>query len=259
MGVLAERIFINHLIDIVQQLFYTPPRAAGNLVKPKRLRSAGSRPASYRGEATRQRLLEMAIRVFAARGFDGARTRDIAAAAKTNPVSIAYYYGNKRGLYHAAAQHVGARWAAYQEPLVQRARASMARPGVTRRELIVIVCTLLCDFVRLILGNFLPDCYGKFVSQAASGPAREFSVIDRGLAPLRDTLAEAIARLTGESATSAATQVRALSLIGSCVCFRRDRRAVLHALKWKQIGAKELKVVEAGVRANIQAMFSPRG
>ncbi|MGD0922274.1 MAG: CerR family C-terminal domain-containing protein [Terriglobia bacterium] len=225
-------------------------------MKPDRLISTRTRPTSERGEATRQRLLEVAIRVFAAHGFDGARTRDIAAAAKTNPVSIAYYFGSKQGLYHAAARHVAARWAAHQGPLIQQAQTSMSRPGITHRELVEILCTLLCDFVRLILDNFLPDCYGKFVSQAASGPAREFSVIDRGLAPLRVTLAEAIAGLTGESAASSATQVRALSIIGSCICFRRDRPAVLHALKWKQIGAKELKVVEAGIRANIQAMFS---
>ena len=225
-------------------------------VKPNRLLSTKTRPTSDRGEVTRQRLLEVAIRVFAARGFDGARTRDIAKAAKTNIVSIAYYFGNKQGLYHAVALHVAARWAAHQKPLVQQARTSMARPGVTHRELVGILCTLLCDFVRLILGNFLPDCYGKFLSQAASGPAREFSVIERGLAPLRVTLAEAIAGLAGESAASSATQVRALSIIGSCICFRRDRPAVLHALKWKQIGAKELKVNETAIEANIRAMFS---
>jgi AcrR family transcriptional regulator len=218
--------------------------------------STRTQPASDRGEATRQRLLEVAIRVFAAHGFDGARTRDIAGAARTNPVSIAYYFGNKQGLYHAAAQHVAARWAAHESPLVQQARRSMARPGITHRELVGILCTLLCDFVRLILGDFLPDCYGKFLSQAASGPARELAVIDKSLAPLRIVVAEAIAGLTGESAASPATQVQALALIGSCVCFRRDRPAVLHALKWKQIGEKELKVIEKAVQASVQAMFS---
>jgi AcrR family transcriptional regulator len=198
----------------------------------------------------------VAIRVFAARGFEGARTRDIAEAARTNLISIAYYFGNKQGLYYAAAQHVAARWAAHEGPLVQQARTSMARPGVTHRELVGILCTLLRQFVQLILGDFLPDCYGKFLSQAASGPTREFSLIDRSLAPLRETLAEAIAALTRESATSSATQVRALSIIGSCICFRRDRPAVLRALRWKQIGAKELKVIEMAIEANIRAMFS---
>ena len=225
-------------------------------MKRNRRISTRTRPASNRGEATRQRLLDVAIRVFAERGYAGACTRDIAEAAKTNPISIAYYFGNKQGLYYAAARHVAARWAAYEKPLVQQARASMARPGVTHRELVGILCTLLRHFVQLILGDFLPDCYGKFLSQAASGPAREFALIDRSLAPLRDTLAEAIAALTGESATSSATQVRALSIIGSCICFRRDRLAVLRALKWKQIGAKELKVIEMALETNIRAMFS---
>jgi hypothetical protein len=115
---------------------------------------------------------------------------------------------------------------------------------------------MLGDFLRFLLGHSLPDYYGRFVSQAASGPPRAFRLLNRGLAPLRDTLAEAVARLTGESATSPDTQVRALAIIGACVYFRRDRAAVLHALKWKKIGAKEIKVIEKVIRANIQAMFS---
>jgi AcrR family transcriptional regulator len=225
-------------------------------VKANRRIPTRTQPTSDRGEATRQRLLEVAIRIFAQRGFDGARTRDIAAAARTNIVSIAYYFGSKQGLYHVAALRVVSRWAAHQKPLVQQARASMARPDLTHRELVGILCTLLRDFIRLILGNFLPDCYGRFLSAAASGPAREFSIIETGLAPLRTAVAEAIAGLTGESAASPATQARALAIIGSCVCFRRDRPAVLRALRWKQIGAREIKVIEMAIQTNVRAMFS---
>ena len=67
---------------------------------------------------------------------------------------------------------------------------------------------------------------------------------------------EAIAGLTGESAASPATQVRALVIIGSCVCLRRDRPAVPRALKWKEIDSKELKAIEMAIQANIRAMFS---
>ena len=225
-------------------------------MKPNRLISTKTRPTSDRGEVTRQRLLEVAIQVFAARGFEGARTRDIAEAAKTNIVSIAYYFGSKQGLYDAAALHVAACWAAHEGPLIQQARASMSRPKITHPELVGILCTMLGGFLRFLLGHSLPDYYGRFVSQAASGPPRAFRLLNRGLAPLRDTLAEAIARLTGESATSPDTQVRALAIIGACVYFRRDRSAVLHALKWKHIGVKEIKVIERAIRANIQAMFS---
>jgi AcrR family transcriptional regulator len=218
--------------------------------------STGTRPTSDRGEATRQRLLEVAIQVFAARGFDGARTRDIAEAAKTNLVSIAYYFGSKQGLYDAAALLVAARLAAHEGPLVQQARTSMSRPKITHQELVEILCTMMGNFLRILLGHSLPDYYGKFVSQAAAGPPRAFRLLNRPLAPLRDTLAEVIARLTGESPTSSYTRVRALTIIGTCVYFRRDRSAVLHALKWKQLGAKEIKMIEKAIRAGIRAMFS---
>jgi AcrR family transcriptional regulator len=225
-------------------------------MKLRRLQSTRVRRASDRGEVTRQRLLKVAIQVFAARGFDGARTRDIAEAARTNLVSIAYYFGSKQGLYDAAALHVADHWSARERGLVQQARMSMSRPEVTQSELVEILCTMLSNFLRVLLGHSLPEYYGKFVSQAASGPPRAFRLLIHGLAPLRETLAEAIARLTGESATSPGTQVRALTLIGTCVYFRRDRSAVLHALKWKRMGAKEIKVIEKAIRANIQAMFS---
>ena len=97
-------------------------------MKPNRTMSTRIRGISDRGEATRQRLLEVAIQVFAARGFDGARTRDITAAAKTNMVSIAYYFGGKQGLYDAAARHVADRWSAREQGLVQQARMSMSHP-----------------------------------------------------------------------------------------------------------------------------------
>ena len=47
----------------------------------------------------RARLLREARRIFAAKGFDKASTREIAAAAEANVALIAYYFGDKQGLY----------------------------------------------------------------------------------------------------------------------------------------------------------------
>lgn len=53
-----------------------------------------------------ERLLEIAIREFAAKGLEGASTRGIAAAAGTAMSSITYHYGGKEGLYLAAADYI---------------------------------------------------------------------------------------------------------------------------------------------------------
>lgn len=54
------------------------------------------------GEASRQRLLLAALRLFAEQGFAKTAIREIAAAAHTNVAAIAYYFGDKQGLYRAA-------------------------------------------------------------------------------------------------------------------------------------------------------------
>ena len=61
-----------------------------------------SAPLSPEGEASRQRLLHAAVRLFAERGFANTSVRQIAAAAQANVGAIAYYFGDKQGLYRAA-------------------------------------------------------------------------------------------------------------------------------------------------------------
>lgn len=60
--------------------------------QPKRERSAA---------ATQERILDSAEQEFAARGFPGARLREIAVAAGVQPALIHHYFGDKRGLYEA--------------------------------------------------------------------------------------------------------------------------------------------------------------
>lgn len=52
-------------------------------------------------EETRRRLLDSAEAEFAAKGFPGARLRDIAQAVGVQSTLIAHYFGDKEGLYQA--------------------------------------------------------------------------------------------------------------------------------------------------------------
>jgi AcrR family transcriptional regulator len=53
------------------------------------------------GTEAREKLLLAALRLFADRGFAKTSTRDIAREAGVNVASIAYYFGDKAGLYRA--------------------------------------------------------------------------------------------------------------------------------------------------------------
>src|SRR5262245_33977060 len=70
----------------------------------------------------RQRLVDAAIALAHERGFQAIGLRQIASAAGVTPGMIAYYFGDKRGLYEAMFE------ATYQR-LVERMRAVLDRPA----------------------------------------------------------------------------------------------------------------------------------
>jgi TetR/AcrR family transcriptional regulator, regulator of cefoperazone and chloramphenicol sensitivity len=59
------------------------------------------RPPRTDGEASRARLLQAGLRLFAQQGFSKTSTRELAEAAQVNVAAISYYFGDKAGLYRA--------------------------------------------------------------------------------------------------------------------------------------------------------------
>jgi AcrR family transcriptional regulator len=70
-------------------------------------------PAQKRGqgqEKRRQELVEAAFHQIAERGFEGLRTRDIAARARVNIATVHYYFPTKESLIGAVVEHAMARF-----------------------------------------------------------------------------------------------------------------------------------------------------
>lgn len=67
------------------------------------------KPVQARAEATKSRILEVARRHFAERGFDAANTRDIAADADASHAMIRYHFGTKDNLWREAVADMFAR------------------------------------------------------------------------------------------------------------------------------------------------------
>lgn len=62
------------------------------------------RPLRSDGDQRRSRILSAAKALFAARGFEGATTRQIASASRSNIAAIRYYFGDKAGLVIAVIE-----------------------------------------------------------------------------------------------------------------------------------------------------------
>lgn len=61
-------------------------------------------PASKRSESTKANILAAARAQFASGGYEGTTIRSVAAAAAIDPALVIRYFGNKEGLFAAAAE-----------------------------------------------------------------------------------------------------------------------------------------------------------
>ncbi|MFT7501984.1 MAG: TetR/AcrR family transcriptional regulator [Gammaproteobacteria bacterium] len=68
--------------------------------------TAAPRRRQARSEVTRLKLLEAALREFAAHGFEATSTRAIATAAETQQPQINYHFSSKEALWQAAVDHL---------------------------------------------------------------------------------------------------------------------------------------------------------
>jgi AcrR family transcriptional regulator len=133
---------------------------------PKRRRAPDPAERQRDAERSREALLDAALTEFAAHGYAGARTTDIATRAGVNKQLISYYFGGKEGLYQALV----ARWL--------RVEAEMTRPDMPLDDLVVAYVDVL---------RRQPELARLFVWEALAykpdGPPAEPTGVDPAQAP----------------------------------------------------------------------------
>lgn len=108
-----------------------------------------------RGKETRERILNVAVRLFGSRGFDSVSTREIADAAAVPPASLRYYFENKQGLYIACLGHIQTSTLQVIEPALQSAEMLLKDLNTNTALLIDAFCDVQAALIDYMIGR--PD------------------------------------------------------------------------------------------------------
>ena len=222
---------------------------------PPRHRASGG---YARGEETRRRIVEVALRLFGERGYEGASTRDIAAAAGVNAPALQYYFDNKEGVYRACAQYIADGSVAHFTPVVERAQAVVDDPGASPDQLFAAFGLLLDSLADYQL---LPDDAEHrrlFMAheQIGPGPGVLFEMLDRGLRPRMGELAALlIGRYCGIVPTDPEFRMRVMMLFGQVMMFSLGRRMLVTKLGWERMGPAEVALIKQAAREHARVLM----
>lgn len=223
--------------------------------EPKADQTRWRERSSYAKSAdTRQSILQAAIEAFGAAGFDSVTTRQIAAAANVNQPSIAYYFGNKEGLYQACIETIVDHYADYTAHAGQHALDALEQ-GTNGDEAREVLKTLMGALADLMLGS-------PALAQSAGLVEREFRERGTGYTylyenfwkPGVDMVSALLANAKHKSRPNQTERAEAVMLISGLIAFASGQTLTREIMGWGKMGEAEASLVRKTINNQIDAI-----
>jgi len=211
-----------------------------------------------RGDVTRRRLVEAAVKVFGENGYHGVGTRDLAEAAGANQAAIPYYFGGKEGLYRAAAEDVAAAGRDAFKPVLEKIDAT-ALESLDREELARLVRHVFSGLTRGFVGKLGEGHRAAFIVREQLQPGPAFEVLYEGyLRGVHEAVTRLVAVSRGHGPRSARATVEAHALIGAVLGFVVARETLQQRVGWDGYTTRRVREIEdATVGLALRALGLP--
>jgi AcrR family transcriptional regulator len=210
-----------------------------------------------RGQETRLRIIEAALELFGAHGYEQTSTRDIATRAGVNTPALQYYFDGKDGLYIACAEHMAERAHSLLVPALEKVRTALAgKPDSDA--LIECVWTLMEQVADTMLLSEEVEAWARFMAwddlrqDESRGGVQ--AVLERCFRhEINLLLRTLIGRITGRKPGDTQTRIRAVTLMAQITIFFGMREHVLEKFGWTELDEAKLKTLKTIIRGQTVA------
>jgi AcrR family transcriptional regulator len=202
-----------------------------------------------RGDETRQRIINAAIKLFGEHGFAGASTRDIATAAGVNAPALQYYFENKEGVYQACAEYITSDLKARFAPAMQQARDALKGEGDTDALIDAFIGIQAVTLDTVLMQPFASS-RRLFIARelADEEPAMASKLLHRRLKqPLNKMTIALLSRILGTGPNDPVLRIRLLAVKGQIMPFYHLPNACLDMLGWKEIDVSKGALLKATI------------
>jgi len=196
-------------------------------------------------------ILNVAIRQFGDRGYDGASTRAIAAAAGTVMSSITYHFGGKEGLYLACAGHIGSQIAARLAPV---ADAVGPIGEMSRDDAVKAIQAIILQVARLMMSDESSDWAG-FVIREQQNPGPAFDRLYQCFLGRIEQLLLALVLRARPELEDRDARMLGITLFGQALVLRAARATVTRILGVSDLEEADRNRMLERIRRNIDLLM----
>lgn len=223
--------------------------------KSNSLQSSGQQ----RGEEARQRLIDAGIEVFGVHGYEAASTRSIVEKAGVNLGAIPYYFDNKKGLYHAVAEHIATH---LDDPEIDAAitliNQKTQTPALSTEQALELTHELFDAFITTLIAKDKPKLWLQFIFRELMEPSSVFDILnERVVKKTIDPCAALIGKILNKPADDPECTIRAFTLFGQVLIFRIIRQVTLKSLDWETFEGDRLDLVRSIIHQQVDESLRP--
>jgi len=207
------------------------------------------------GDATRQRLVQVALDSFGRQGFEATSTRAICQQAQANISAILYHFGGKQGLYIAVAEYIADFMGSRIAPVRTQIEAALASGGVDPDGAISLVEIAIVRALTL-LAEPQSEAIARFIVREQQEPSEAFTLIyDRMMGVMLPLIRRLVAIATHDDPQRDVVGLRTFSILGQFLVFRVARAAVLRQMAWPDVGPSQVQAAAKVVQHSVRAML----
>src|SRR5665811_407586 len=169
-------------------------------------------------EPTIDRLLQVAVEVFAECGFREATVREICSRANVNVASVNYYFRSKEALYAQALAF------SFQEANRLHPQDAALDKGLPPEQRLAL---FIGNFLHRLLDDSHLGLHSKLITREIVYPTKALDeIIETTIVPQFALLEEIIQGILGTSADKVIVQRCLLSIFGQCLMFKHSRSII---------------------------------
>lgn len=208
------------------------------------------------GKDAKEKLLQVAIKIFAIHGFEGASTRLLTKEAGVNISAIPYYFESKEGLYEAVVRHIISQASEKVGEMIQHIKAALEEGTLTQ----ATAGELLHQFIRrmsffLLSGQNAPY-FAQIIVREQMQPSSVFEILyDDFMGPVHATLTRLIGFLCGTGEDEVETILCTHSILGQVMVFKTHQELALRRLGVTSLSAENVETIIQLMLQNIDAVI----